>query len=119
MPSLAALQKRTKTIKADLGDGDSLTVTYRPGAFTPAFEDGMRAAVEAKDPSALAKMVVALIIEWDLFEDDKQTRKVPLTIERIQTIPMLVLTPMLEMVGEDMRPNSPSAVPSGAGSMEP
>lgn len=119
MPNLAALHKRTKTIKADLGGGDTLTVTYRPAEFTPAFEDNMRLAVEAKDPTALAKMVVTLISEWDLFEDEKQTKKVPLTVDRLQTVPMLVLTPLLEMLGEDMRPNSQSAGPSAAGSMEP
>lgn len=119
MANIKAIEKRTRTVDVDLGDGDHLTVTYRPSAYTPEFEMKTQAAIDAKDRDALGKMLVDIVLDWDLYEDEAQKVKVPITVERLRTLPMLVLGPTLEAIGENLSPNRRSAVPSGAGSMEP
>jgi hypothetical protein len=119
MANIKAISKRTRTVPVDLGDGDNLTVEYRPSAYTPEFEMKAQGSIDAKDRDALGKMLVDILIDWDLFEDEAQKVKVPITVERLRTLPMIVLAPVLEAIGGDLSPNRKSAVASGAGSMEP
>ena len=119
MANIKSIEKRVRTVKVDLGDGDVLEVIYRPSAYTPEFEMKTQAAIDAKDRDALGKMLITLVVDWDLYEDEAQKVKVPITVERLRTVPMLVLAPILETVGGDLSPNRKSAVASGAGSMEP
>jgi hypothetical protein len=119
MANIKAIAKRTRTVPVDLGDGDTLNVVYRPSAYTPEFEMKTQAAIDAKDRDALGKMLVDIVIEWDLYEDEAQKVKVPITVERLRTLPMIILAPVMESVGGDLSPNRRSAVASGAGSMEP
>jgi len=119
MANIKSIEKRTRTIPVDLGDGDTLKVEYRPSAYTPEFEMKVQGGIDAKDRDALGKMLVDILLDWDLYEDEAQKVKVPITVERLRSLPMLVLGPVLEAIGEDLSPNRKSAVPSGAGSMEP
>jgi len=118
MANLKAIKDRTRDVKADLGDGDTLTVTYRPAAYTPAFEERGQAAIDAGDRAALSKMLVELVIDWDLYFDEANKRKVPLDVATLQDVPMLVLSSVIDAVGSDLRPNRTSAVASAGGSME-
>lgn len=119
MANLKAINDRTRTVQVDLGEGDVLNVTYRPAAYTPEFEAKVNEGMDAGDRQVLARMVSEIVTDWDLFEDQAQRRKVPLTVERLHSLPMIVITPVMEAIGEDLNPNRASAAASGAGSMEP
>ncbi len=118
MANIASITKRTRDVAVDLGDGDVLRVTYRPAAYTPEFEQKVNDAIAAGDRDALGGMVMALIADWDLYEDEAQKRKVPITVARVRSLPMIVISPTLEAVGADLNPNRKTAVASGGGSME-
>lgn len=119
MANLKAIADRTRSLPVDLGEGDTLNVTYRPGAYTPEFEQKAQDGINAGDRDSLGRMVADIVTDWDLYEDAAQKVKVPLTVDRLRTVPMVVLAPVMEAIGGDLRPNLTSAVRSGAGSMEP
>jgi hypothetical protein len=119
MANLKAIADRTHTLSVDLGDGDVLNVTYRPAAYTPEFEQKAQAGIDAGDRDSLGRMVADIVTDWDLYEDAAHKVKVPLTVDRLRSVPMIVLAPVMESIGGDLRPNLKSGVRSAAGSMEP
>lgn len=117
MPTLTSLAKRTRPLTIDLGDGDTLNVVYRPAVYTPQFEKAANDKMAASDSGVLGWMLEKLLVDWDLLVDEKSGKKVPLTADSLGGLPMMVLGPVLEAIGKDMRPNQTTAEASGGGSM--
>lgn len=61
-------------------DDIKFEVTYRPGAITPTF-----GADEKGDKGWLITMLCKLIESWDIFEDDAETVRVPVTAETLSS----------------------------------
>jgi len=115
--SVDQLAGKTRPLTVDLGDGDELKIVYRPSKATAEFEANVNRKVALNDVDAVGGAIVELLVEWDAFEDAKQTKKVPLTAERLRTFPLFVLAAISDAVSQDLRPNRKSATPSGNGSL--
>jgi len=94
-------------------DGEEMKVTYRPAAYTPALEAGMRAATDTPwQAEELAKFVASLVEEWELLDDDGS--QLDASVEVCQTLPVTFLAAVVGGIGEDMKPGEAGA-PSGGG----
>jgi hypothetical protein len=112
MPKLAQLLKDRRTLKISLGEGETLVVTYRPGAITPATHDVTMDLVEQqRQPAALAKSLALVIIDWDLIGDDDQPY--PVTEEALRALPMSFLSDVFQAIQEDLSPNAAKSEGSG------
>src|SRR5947209_8574250 len=106
MPSISAIRKPNKHVSVLFNDGAVvLDVEYNPSAFTPQLEEDIRNAEKAGDLSApVLGMLLALIVGWDLTEDDDKT-PVPVSVEVFKQTPLDVLGAIIEAINGDMRPN--------------
>lgn len=77
--TLANLQDNRRTVEITF-DELSFKVTYRPGAITPSF------GTEDRDSQTwLIDVLLRLIASWDIFEDDAQTVRVPVTVAALSS----------------------------------
>lgn len=120
--------------KVNLGDGDHtvpvkfgeevLNITYNRGKFTPRVERELQEEAKANRPGgALAKMLMKVLISWDL-EDahpedvnlpEDQQRLVPVPLNE-QTLDDLLSIPaqarIVETIAEDNRPKQTTSEPT-------
>lgn len=107
------LQQDQRTFTMPVGD-DALTITYRPGAITPAAEAAMmEAAADRGSGAALGGMLRAALVAWDLLDDDDQP--IPLTEEGMSAIPTAFLAEVVRALMEDLRPNARRGATSAGG----
>lgn len=96
-------------------DGETLTISYLPGRLTPAAEDELRAKIDdQRGGPALASLLAEMVAGWDLTNDDGSAY--PIDEPHLRELPTSFLAVVATAITEDMRPNGPSAVTSGAGS---
>lgn len=69
--------KRTVTIEFD---ELAFAVSYRPGTITPTFGEEQNASKDW-----LVTVLEKLIDSWDVFEDDAETQRVPITKETLSS----------------------------------
>lgn len=90
---------------------DSLTVYYYPSKITDetialggVFLDlnSVQGAMSAME--SLNSLLCGLIQSWDLFEDEEQTTMVPVTPERLKSIPTLLKGKIIGAIMSDIRP---------------
>lgn len=89
---LADLQKETRKIEVTVG-GETLTVEYRVNVVTPAFLNS--------NPGVVEQLETALV-SWDLL-GEKGDEPLPITTDVLQTIPVSVLSLILEKITDDIR----------------
>lgn len=113
--SIAALKSNTRTIEIDFGEGQVLTLSYRPNAFGVAMQNEERALQADGQPlAAMAASLVRLLASWDLTTDDGAP--LPITRETLETecgLPLMRV--MIDAIREDLLPNLKAAVLSGSG----
>src|SRR5438874_8922809 len=99
---LAELTKETRTlVKTFDGTDDTLSVTYRPSAWTPALMAEHLAAVrEGNTPEALVLDLAALLVSWDLLDD--KGKPLPTTAEALREVSLEVLNVVLGAINADM-----------------
>ncbi len=106
--------RRTVTIPID---DETITITYRPGGFTPDTEDRLREyADDQRGGAALVAMLADVLVEWDVLDDDGKPLRP--TAENLRRLPTMFLGQVAQVIAEDMRPNPQSAGVSGAGSLQ-
>lgn len=105
----------TLTAKADvsldvkLTPEDTLRVTYRPYAYTVALDEVYREALSAeRGGAALAELLAALLVSWDLVND--KGKELATTPDVIKTLPLKLLAPVIEAIGEDLGTNPKSSL---------
>lgn len=78
--------------------GEEINITYRPGAYTPEFEE-----------LTIFDGLLRIVSAWDLLGDDGQPY--PLTREALQVLPSPFLTAVWRRIAEDVRldPTKPAA----------
>lgn len=114
---LADLMRNQRTVTVDF-HGETLDVTYRPGAMTP--DLGSRAAADRNAPIAL--ILSELVSRWDLYEQDAEGNqiRVPLTYERLRLLPTQFLVAVQRAINADSygteETSKNSGATSGAGS---
>jgi hypothetical protein len=102
--SIGKVSKKTRKVTVDLGDGDTFDAVYRPGVYTAEFEREIQQKATDEEYNVVGQMVEQLVEDWDVYEDDDQKKKVPLTAKRLGSISVLVLAPLLKAINEDIRP---------------
>jgi hypothetical protein len=116
MPKLASILADKRTVPVDLGDGEMLTVTYRPSAVTPESEDQfLNTLAEQRGGGALAKFLALTILTWDLIGDDEKPS--PTTEKALRKLPIFFLSSVVKAITGDMRPDPQNAATSNGGSL--
>lgn len=111
---LSELTSDERTIAVEIGE-ELLTVTYRPGGYTPEVEDAMRSQNEKNRPgNGLAAALSRLVMEWDLTEDNGEA--VEISLERLRKLPVEFLTRVTNAITTDMRPRRDERKNSEGGS---
>jgi hypothetical protein len=131
--------KEKRSVQILFGD-DTLSIDYNRAKYTPKFEREIKEMMDANLPAgSLAKMVFALILDWDLTddkvqekttedgvvfefqnaegkwgvdvpEDERVQEPVPLTWEVFDALLSVdALTTLVEKLAEDNRPNVKSS----------
>lgn len=105
---LSDLKAATKTITIPVpGTDDTLTITYRLGEMTPERVDRLDELMEQPHTtSELWAMTLAIIVSWDLLDDEDQP--IPVTPEAIASVPSPVLSWINRRIAEDAHANPPT-----------
>jgi len=102
---ISDLAAKVRHLTVDLGEGDQLTISYKPNALTLADE---QALVDAQaDGTATAKVadqLCKLLVLWDVVDEDDTP--LPITPETMDTLPGAVLASVLTAIREDQSPNA-------------
>jgi hypothetical protein len=88
----------TRDVEVTFPGGKTLNVTYAANELTPKVETELR---EASNAQQMAALVQLLVKSWDLEENDGGG-SVPLTEERLQTVPLVVLSIVIRAVTQDI-----------------
>lgn len=104
---LSALQQQTATLEVPFA-GETITLTYKSGAYTPAYMAGM-------GQLDLTEHVAGLVTSWDLTDESDPENPVPypVTPEALAALPTLFLRAIAEAISEDQGPNRKR--PTGSG----
>lgn len=104
MPKLAQILRDQRAVQVDLGDGETLNVTYRPGAVTPAQHDATIDLVErGRGPAALARSLADSLLTWDLTDDNDAPY--PLDEAHLRELPSGFLRKIFDAIQSDLGPN--------------
>ena len=110
MPTLSNILGNSASVTIPFSGGDSLTIGYKPEGITQEtlirlqkFTGGTEKLPEQF--KEMNEVLISLLVSWDLLEDDAIT-VIPITVERFLTLPLVILTTVIEAIAEDMSPNS-------------
>lgn len=116
MPKLATIMADRRTVPVDLGDGETLTVTYRPSGVTPETEEQFLGSVDQQRVGGgLAKFLAPILVGWDLTGEDE--KPYPTTEKALRKLPLTFLNKVVTAITADMRPNPQNAATSTGGSI--
>lgn|SRR5690606_25094579 len=111
---ISDLVKETRPLSIPLDDEDgeeTLNITYRPSAMTPAVEAEMHQAISRRQGgAALVAPLSHLIVTWDVV--DEAGEPLPVTTEVLNMLPIDFLSRIITEIGRDMNPNAGEAVSS-------
>ena len=98
--SVSELQKNVRTLTVDY-DGETVTISYRPGVITPATSDEF-------NKQAAVEQLESLLVSWDLLDEKEKT--LPVSKELLDALPARFLAHLMSAIMGDMRPNVKRAV---------
>ena len=105
--SLESLNEETREVAVPLGEGQSIALSYYPNAYTPELEEKASAAQSGQFAGKMLIAMLAPVIDgWDL---TSQGSPLSCNEETLKSIPMRVLTLMLQAIGDDLNPQKASA----------
>jgi hypothetical protein len=81
-----------------------MDVTFLPSAYTFADQEGL-ASLSEKDPTGwrkLREMLGRILVSWDL-EDEQGP--IPCTAQGMERVPIVLIEPLMEALGEALRPS--------------
>lgn len=77
--TLATLKENKRTVPIEF-DELTFNVTYRPGAITPTFGEEQKG-----DKTWLITVLLKLLESWDVYEDDSETTRAPVSKELLSS----------------------------------
>lgn len=95
------------TIAVPYGE-DTVSVTYRAGEITPAWQAGLRLS----NHESVAKEICAVVESWDITENGEPY---PLVVDKAVKLPLPLLRKILSDILYDVSPGKAIAVTSGGG----
>lgn len=112
MAKISHILKGQRPLTVDLGDGETLNLTYRTGAITPANHDFTIDLVnEQRIGAALAKSLSLSLLSWDLTDDDGAAYSV--TEDTLRQLPVRFLDQVFSAIQDDLVPNERKPKTSG------
>lgn len=88
--------------------GEPITFSYCPGKITDKVYSQLMHLVKSETTeeslSALNDFLVSLLLKWDIYEDEKQTKMFPIEAERLVDLPVPLKFTVLIEIGGDFRP---------------
>lgn len=104
MPTLAQLSNDIANLKFKY-QGLEFNVKYCPSKYTSEIEDQWQNAVKAeRRDEAIIAMCDAILVDWDLTEEDQET-KIPPHLPHLKKVPVRFLNALLRVITEDVTPN--------------
>lgn len=112
--SIASITAKRATIVIPIDpsdpDSDTVSVTYKPKAYTRQMEREMNALTpESENQLAGAAYTIGvfqrMVTKWDLKYSADDADPIPLTDEGLETVPVEILTGILEAIGNDQKPD--------------
>lgn len=99
---LGTLTKLTKTVTHRFDELDeSLTLTYRPRAYTATTEAAFQAAMaENRTSEAVVQMLSVMMVSWDLMDDSGEP--LPTDAATLRDVPTEILGLAITAIMEDM-----------------
>ena len=97
--------------------GQTVNISYSPSSLTEKVyadmqEWGNKAPDDiVKNLEALNNVIVAMVKDWDVYEDEAQTTKVPIDAEHLSMLPIFFRAAVLGAIAEHFSPNA-TAVPT-------
>lgn len=112
-------RQKLKDISIDLGDGDSITLTFDLNGVTPAWVSETQRRDQEQDVLSLPKCLSEVIIKWDVTNEDGS--EYPPLAENISVLSYgaqsrLLTQIMTASVPSDAEGNASSGTPSSASS---
>lgn len=107
--TLEKMASNTASVTIQSGE-DSATIVYYPGRVTDKILAQIKALGSLDEDSALEGLeafngtIASLIKSWDIYEDAKATRLLPITAEGISAIPYLFRVQMVTAILGDINP---------------
>jgi hypothetical protein len=124
--TLAKIAANTATIHVPIGD-DVVNITYYPGRITEHTMaacqiDGSTTDEVMSSFDGYNETLCSIIKSWDIYEDDEQTKLLPVDVEHFAALPLAFRGAIYQTIMVDIRPNALvssmtlSSAPSDAGS---
>lgn len=96
MPELSSLTRQKPTdVTIDLGDGDTVTLTFDRNRVTPAWVQGAAQRDEQQDALSLPKALAEVIVSWDVTNDGQPF---PPTVENLAELSYPAQKALLEQL---------------------
>lgn len=104
---LHQLNEERAEVVIPVGD-DTLEVSFRPGAFTPAAISKLeQAEAGGAGTGELVKLLSDAIVEWGLL--DEKGDQIPVTVDALSSLPIRIVRQISEAISGEMGPNAQSA----------
>ena len=107
---VSKLRDETRSVAVKVED-ETLTVEYRPNAYTPKLEQEAAQVSGDQAGPVLLTMLVPVIAGWDLVDD--AGAMIPIDEANLAELPVSLLVTVLKAVGDDMNPQRASGTISG------
>jgi hypothetical protein len=79
--------------------GDVIGVRFKEDAYTPKLEAEVLQAADTGGATALADLLVQLVVDWDITQDGEPF---PPTPENMATLPVSFLAAVVQSIGSEM-----------------
>lgn len=112
--SVGQIKKDQRPLTVDYGT-EQVNIVYKPSEWTPAVEQEWEDS-EGSSMETFLNFLPKLITSWDVYEDEAQTKVLPLTYENLRTIPSALVMAFINAIGDDMVPGKGSRTNSSGNS---
>jgi len=116
--TIAELKKEIRAVTFEYGD-ETVNVSYRVGNYTGRTEMALHEAQLNNQPvSGLVKILVDLIVDWDVYEAEGDEAPLEVTVENLSKLPVDFLAVVTTAISGDMRPKDKTGSTSSGGSLQ-
>lgn len=112
MPEIGQIVRvKPRDVTVDLGDGDSLTVSFDMNKVSPAWTEAAERRDDAQDALSLPKCLAEVILDWDVTQEGEPF---PATVENIAVLPYPAQSEVLKAIITNAMPSDAEGEGSAA-----
>lgn len=97
--SVSHIKNNTRSVDVPFGD-ETIHIVYRPSEWTPSIEKEWQDS-EGSATENMLQFLSRLVIDWDIYEDDEETKKLPITPESLEVLPTQIGMGIIRAVSDD------------------